>query len=163
MKRWWWFVLGIVLLVMPTTHVQGQSEGFLGDWRSVDFDGSFMTLTIETRLNAPGYWVHLVDYGASVCGLDEDGHPLYPGIFDTTAYTKGSDPYLLTIAEADVWCVPDEAPRYYWGTIPTSTTRYDPVTDTLENADGSRWSRFVPNRTTPKPLPPPPPPIRASK
>ena len=83
-------VLLAVLLVSPILNVQAgrPRDPFVGAWESIDgdsdgdgvpdlpgADGSYQRLTIGGSKGR--YNVNLKDYGATVCGVDEDGVPLY--------------------------------------------------------------------------------------
>ncbi len=71
-------VVVFTVLVLLTTTVMATSP-FVGKWTATDiFDGSQMRLIIKPFGEKFVFQYH--DRGASVCGVDEKGNPLYPGI-----------------------------------------------------------------------------------
>ena len=123
----------LIALAMALASDATAAPGFLGRWWSVDVDGSSQKLQIGLADN--GYLLKLFDDGASICGLDPDGNPLYAAI----GKGKGTADGNVLHASFKFWCLTD--PRTFWGTA-TGDYTYDPATDTLQ--DGwVAWYRIV--------------------
>lgn len=99
-----------------------QAGGFTGTWASVDIDGSNQVLLISQ--SAGGYSLTWFDDGASICGKDANGKPIYPAIGRGKGYADG---YSLHI-NVRFWCL--SQPPTFWGTVGVDFT-YDPATETL--------------------------------
>lgn len=109
-----------------------QDGGFTGAWSSVDLDGSHQQLLIRNSVG--GYGLVWFDDGASICGKDANGKPIYPAIGTGQG---NADNYILQM-NVRFWCL--SHPPAYWGMVGVDFT-YDPVTDTLW--DGwVRWHRI---------------------
>jgi hypothetical protein len=105
----------------------------VGDWEGTDIDGSYQTMTITQ--NADGaFSIDYHDDGASVCGLGNDGSPLYPA----DGGGSGSAAGLALTISLNITCHGDTD----WTEGPFSVTyTYDASTDTIADSVGSTWTR----------------------
>jgi hypothetical protein len=97
-----WLTLTLILLltliwVLPTS---AEKSPFIGQWESVDLDGSHQTLTIGGG-NGDTYHFKVYDDGASACGV-VDGEILYAA--KANGVLAADDAYTLS-GEADLWCL----------------------------------------------------------
>lgn len=106
---------------------------FLGAWESIDLDGSYQVLMLG---GDPGdlVGVRYHDYGASVCGVDGEGEPIYQA-FGMGSGSRSGD--TLTVS-FDLRCM--AAPPYYQGTHAFEYT-YDAGSDTITDWVGVVWER----------------------
>ncbi len=104
----------------------------VGKWQSIDIDGSNQTLDIT--LEADGsYSFALFDDGASACGLDASGNPLYAFNGNGNGTATG---LTLTASGASGICdTTGEVINF------DSTFTYDPASDTLTDGIGVSWTR----------------------
>ncbi len=105
---------------------------FTGAWTSIDIDGSSQRLTIG---GGPAPRVQLLDDGASVCGLDENGDPIWAARATGRAAVAGD---VLTV-DLDLYCL--ARPTYFLDTFAGLEYTYDAGTDTLTDGLGVVWSR----------------------
>jgi hypothetical protein len=105
-------------------------------WKSIDsWDDSRQNLTITPVGRASdGYKVVLFDHGASACGLNPEGQPMYPGIGIGT----GSANENVLQMQFAFWCLGRS--RWLFGQL-TPTFTYEAGTDTLFDSWGTRWYR----------------------
>jgi len=135
-----WLLLIIISVValsltaaIPTT---GPSSPWRGAWWSIDiYDGSLQKVVFGG--GSQGLF-NYIDWGASVCGTDTNGNPLYAahasGVADTVNGTSFT-------GSAPVVCM-THPPTTFDPNFPFSWT-YDPATDTLSGFS-STWTRTRP-------------------
>ncbi|MBM4431769.1 MAG: hypothetical protein FJ026_15705 [Chloroflexi bacterium] len=82
MKRVFLLALLLTLALATVSHAAlPPARGFAGAWTSIDVDGSHQRLVIQPVRRPWGtYSLAYFDDGASVCGCDAAGKPLYPGM-----------------------------------------------------------------------------------
>jgi hypothetical protein len=142
MKRIVFLVLAVtVLLSVIALGVYASPPGqpFTGVWESIDaFDGSQQRMAITpVGRGAAGYHLAYRDYGASACGVDANGQPLYAAIGTGTASAAGN----TLNTEFEIWCL--GRPRWSLG-MWSSSLDYDAATDTLRDTWGgltTEWHR----------------------
>ena len=126
-------VIATVVALLSISIASAAPSPFMGFWRSVDIDGSNQTLLITP---GPGssYRLFLFDRGASVCGLDPSGNPLYAA----TARGRGTVSGMTLAGSFNVWCL--SRPTTFWGSSGFVFT-YNPGSDTLTDTVGVIWNR----------------------
>jgi hypothetical protein len=141
MKRFALLALAATLVfTLSVATVSGASEmppddPFLGLWKSRDVvDGSRQMLAILPGTGPGQYLVILYDRGASACGCDDKGDPLYAALAVGMGSAEGNE----LQADLGVWCL--TRPMTFLGPS-AATFEYDAATDTLLDAWGSRWRR----------------------
>ena len=129
----------IILLALISTAVVSKASAapptapYVGRWESIDLDGSYQTLTISGGKN-----LHNIDYrdnGASLCGLDENGDPLYAASFRGKLTSDG----LTLSGTVDVYCL-TRPPSQLFENFYVEYT-YQPENDTLIDGSGLIWNR----------------------
>ena len=86
MKKLAVVVVLVILLVVTSVAMAGDKKGFDGAWETVDpFDGSYEVMIIESSYPHFSY----TDYGATACGTDGDGSPLYPAVIEGDPVISG--------------------------------------------------------------------------
>lgn len=140
MKRFVSLVLTVtVLFSVAVLSVQAAPPGrpFTGVWESIDpWDLSQQRLVISPVARAArGYHVVYRDYGASVCGVDAQGQPLYAASGTGTGSATGS----VLNTQLAIWCL--ARPRWFWGTS-GSILSYDAATDTLNETWGGKTTQW---------------------
>jgi hypothetical protein len=116
---------------------QNQSEDpFIGEWIAEDpVDGSRMILAIEEEDSA--YQVLLLDKGATICGLDEAGNPVFAAELKSIGIVQGE---VLRTSAPSLKCLSD--PPTFQELDLTIDYRYQTGTDTLiDSAQDARWER----------------------
>lgn len=134
-----WLLLIIISVValsltaaIPTT---GPSSPWRGAWWSIDVDGSLQKVVFGG--GSQGQF-NYIDWGASVCGTDTNGNPLYAahasgaGTVDGTSFTGSAPVVCMT-----------HPPTTLYTNFPFSWTYY-PATDTLLDGYGITWTRTHP-------------------
>jgi hypothetical protein len=123
----------VVALLTISVASAAPPSPFVGFWKSVDIDGSNQTLLISP---APGNSnrLFLFDRGATVCGLDSSGNPLYPATARGRGAVSGSD----LSGTWNVWCL--SRPVTFYGNVGFNFT-YDSGADTLTDGIGVVWHR----------------------
>lgn len=124
-------LLGIVIFVVP---VGAERSPFVGSWWSIDVDDSYQRMAIGGGKNVRH--VNYFDDGATVCGVDEYGVPLYPARARGTSVEAGN---ILTVT-LDLWCF--AKPPFFSGTYTMSLT-YNPSNDTLVQYVPPPWDDYV--------------------
>lgn len=128
--------LTLCLVAASTASASPPQPSFKGIWWSIDVDDSYQTLVIQPRGKQSGsYNISYFDDGASVCGVDADGDPLYPGMGRGKGTANGTS---LT-GGIDFWCL--SRPRWYEGYHQLELT-YNATDDTLTDAYGIVWYRL---------------------
>ena len=75
------FLLALISLFFVTAAVAVSASDFVGFWRATDGeDGSNLTMLIRGR-RGDRLRILLFDDGATICGVDNEGNPLYPAIY----------------------------------------------------------------------------------
>lgn len=121
----------LALTLFRTAGAAPPGSPFTGVWQSTDVDYSHQTLAIG---GVASYHVWLHDDGASVCGQDAYGVPLYAANGLGTGRATGNT-LLVTLA---ITCL--SRPSVFYGNVPVAYT-YNPSTDTLTDQIGVVWSR----------------------
>jgi hypothetical protein len=138
-----WFVfpsLALALLAFSligdtlTANAAPPSSPFKGMWESTDNDGSSQTLLIKLKGKSGKAKLFLYDDGASVCGLDANGEPIY------AARGKGNGLVSPTTLDARLRIKCLSVPPTFPGFTPMTYT-YDPITDTLTDSTAVVWTR----------------------
>ncbi len=136
MRRWYRLALTVAMVTAFVGAMAAPAGAapspFTGAWTAVDIDGSDMRMAIG---GGPSPRVLLIDYGASVCGLDDSGVPLYAARVTGRATIEGD----VLSADLDVYC--HARPTFFLGTFPGAEYTYDAGTDTLLDGIGVVWSR----------------------
>ena len=108
--------------------------GAVGEWTSIDgSDGSIQTLSIDHP--SPNlFTVRYVDEGASFCGQDSTGSPL----FSAEGNGQGEPFGRVLSLNLDFVCISDPE-----GTTQTFSIEflYDPVTDAITDSFANQWVR----------------------
>ncbi len=120
------------MLAIPAATAAAPPSPFTGSWTSVDVDGSNQRLSIG---GGPSPRVLLYDDGATVCGLDGAGDPIYAARASGRATVGGTT---LTV-DIDLYCL--ASPTYFLDTFAGLTFDHDAGTDTLTDFSGVVWSR----------------------
>ncbi len=129
MKPFRLLLLSAILAAAVFTLVAAQASAcppprpFVGAWEAIDLDGSHMQTSIGGGRNGE-YHIVAFDAGASVCGLDASGQPLYAAMAIATGQADGN----VLHAELPLWCL--SHPRRFWG-MASDDLIYDPGADTL--------------------------------
>ena len=128
--------LALSLAVASAASASPPVRLYKGVWRSIDpFDGSQQMMVITPGGGKTAdYRAIAWDYGASACGVDDQGHILYAALVLGAGNVEPDGLHM----QSDVWCLGH--PRWYWGQIATACS-YDPVTDTLVDNVGAVWTR----------------------
>lgn len=125
-------VILLLVLALLTGTVLAASP-FVGVWKSIDpFDGSKQTLAIKPLDGKFAF--QYVDKGASICGVDDEGQPLYAATgkgYGTVDGDVFSGRMKLFCLEPEIWFV---------GAFDVSFT-YLPESDTLFDPYGAVWQR----------------------
>ena len=121
----------LALTLFRTAGAAPPGSPFTGVWQSTDTDLSHQTLAIG---GVATYHVRLYDDGASVCGQDAYGVPLYAAIGLGTGSASGNT-LVVTLA---ITCL--SHPSRFYGNVPVAYT-YNPSTDTLTDQIGVVWTR----------------------
>jgi hypothetical protein len=119
------------------TRDQKQSEDpFVGGWIAEDpVDGSSMILTIEQEDSA--YQILLLDKGATICGLDEAGNPVFAAELKSVGIVQGE---ILRTSAPSLKCLSD--PPTFQNLDLTIDYSYQSATDTLiDSVQDARWER----------------------
>ncbi len=122
----------LVLSGVIAPAAAAKQDPFVGTWYSVDiFDNSNQSLSVG---GGPGniYHVQYGDDGASLCGIDAEGVPLYAGVAKGEFTAVGT----LLAGTLPVRCL--AKPSYILGNFDFSFT-YDSATDTMTDAYGVIW------------------------
>lgn len=113
-------------------HLVMRDTGYAGHWQSADIDGSAQTLRVW--LEDGVYQFEWYDDGASVCGQDSSGNPLYAATLTGSATVLATGGISVTISGI---CEDGVNTRVGPFVIPFN---YDPAADTLY--DGTlTWTR----------------------
>ncbi|NWF69276.1 MAG: SH3 domain-containing protein [Chloroflexi bacterium] len=119
---------------VPAAPLPPAPEGdvFAGVWTGIDLDGSFQTIVI-TALGGGQYNIEYYDDGASICGTDSAGRPLYGGLGNVQATASGNS---LTSSSGVFYCYDSSGSSYNF----TYSWVYDPTSDTMTSEYGT-WQR----------------------
>lgn len=134
-----WTLLAIAvgaIALLAATPTSGPPSPWQGTWWSIDpYDGSLVRVTFGG--DHRGHF-NYIDWGASVCGTDAEGDPLYAARaagwaanVDATSF-EGSAPVVCITHPPFVW---DPSWTFGW--------TYDPATNTLSDGTGI-WTRTRP-------------------
>ena len=118
--------------VPPTDTPEPSFSDAVGSWEGTDIDGSHMTMDI-TQTGAGQFTLVYMDEGASTCGLDAAGNPLYG--FDSTPSGEASGLTLSLVGETGVCRVTGETIVYDY------SFTYQPGSDTILDNLGVTWTR----------------------
>ncbi|MBW8011339.1 MAG: glycoside hydrolase family 5 protein [Chloroflexi bacterium] len=114
---------------------ENEFGGAVGDWESTDNDGSYQTLTIQ-QISDVLFSIELADSGASSCGTDDTGGPLYAARLEGSG---NADLNFLFLQVLELTCMGDPE----WSLDPLSLTlTYDLITDILSDSWGVVWTRI---------------------
>jgi hypothetical protein len=114
------------------TPTEAPKDPFTGSWISTDIDGSSQTLVI---IEAGGvYTFEYYDDGASICGLDSAGVPLFAASASGTLTASGS----TLSGDFSINCLDD--PPFH-GVDHLFVFTYDPATETMTDDLGVVWER----------------------
>ena len=134
-----WLFLIIVSVVafslIAAISAKGPSDPWKGTWWSIDpADGSLQKVVFAGQ----GQF-NYIDYGASVCGVDNNGNPIYAAHASGDADTVDAT---LFNSSAPVVCMAH--PPFIWSQdFPFSWT-YNPASDTLSDSSAAIWTRTRP-------------------
>lgn len=110
--------------ILPAPVVE-EADPFVGEWSALDpVDGSNMMLDIEQRDGA--YEVLLLDLGATVCGLDKAGDPVFAAELESVGVVQGE---VLRTSAPTLKCLSD--PPTYQTLDLTMDYTYQHEEDTL--------------------------------
>ena len=137
----------ISVTLLTASPAAADVSPFVGHWEAVNEvpgdsdlgDGSRMILNISADRNGT-VSVFFKDFGASACGTDANGEPLFAGQFKSQGIIDGNS--LSTygrggsgVGNGAIWCMASTPFELF--TAPTEPTpfvvTYDPVTDTLSD------------------------------
>ena len=107
----------------------------VGDWEAVDADGSYMLFSIRP-IAGDEFAVHYTDYGASACGVAEDGTPTIGIEGDSSASASG---VVLPLTAFELFCFNDR--ETVFGPIDMELT-YDPLNDLLSDGSAINYRRI---------------------
>lgn len=107
----------------------------VGEWESTDNDGSYQTLTIQ-QISDSLFSIELIDSGATSCGTDDNGAPLYAARLEGSGTAEFNFLFLETLEHT---CLGN--PDWSLGTLSLTLT-YDPFTDILADAWQVVWTRI---------------------
>jgi len=147
----WWVTVALAILLMLAVALPAAAEvppalAYLGVWKSIDGDAdgdgaigpgergdaSVQMMTVMLGLRGR-YTVAYTDFGASVCGRDDQGKALYAA----SVLATGSIVDSRLDANGPLWCM---APKpFKWGNIGMSLV-YDAEHDTIWDG-GTTWHR----------------------
>jgi hypothetical protein len=97
-------VVFLVSLIFASGTLADKKKGFNGAWESIDsVDGSYQVMVIQ---DSYPYFMYN-DFGATICGTDTNGQPIYPGSIYGSPVIVGDT---LTV-EGKVLCI-TENPYY---------------------------------------------------
>ena len=138
MKKTVTVVLVVVAMTLIITSVAlaGRKNGFDGAWESIDVDDSYQIMVIQT---GDDYYMYF-DFGASVCGKDDDGHPIHPCVLEGVPTVEGN---VLT-GEGKILCITDSPYYFPEGETPSVMNfefTYNRQHDTIEGMDVT-WNRI---------------------
>lgn len=129
MRRLLVTLLALVLLfALCATAVGAQPAGapWIGRWEAIDVDGSYMTLAVSGGVRG-AVRLNYRDYGASICGTDDAGVPLYAATINAVGGVTA--PNTLE-GQGPLRCL--AAPAYIHEISPVGMRfEYDPATDTM--------------------------------
>jgi hypothetical protein len=108
-------VVFVLTLLLASGTLAGEKKGFNGAWESIDVDGSYQVMVIQ---DSYPYYLYY-DFGATACGLDLNGQPMYAASFNGSPVIVGN---ALTV-EGKVLCASDN-PYYF--------PEEDPITYSFE-------------------------------
>ena len=123
----------LVLSLALVSSAGAAPDPFIGVWTALDLDGSNLQLSIGGGAGN-SYHLFYFDDGASVCGLDTGGDPLYPANAKGVGTATGD---VLSVTFA-VKCL--AMPSYSYGESPYAFT-YNSGTGTLTDGYGLIWTR----------------------
>jgi len=138
MKKTITIVLVVVAMTLIITSVAlaGRKKGFDGAWESIDLDDSYQIMVIQT---SDDYYMYY-DFGASICGFDENGDPIHPCVLEGIPSVEGN---VLSIA-GKVLCITDSPFYVSEGGTPTVYDfdfTYNRQRDTIEGMNVT-WNRI---------------------
>jgi hypothetical protein len=150
---WGWIILAVVIVVgigvgivlilgggsVPDTPGTSNStpsfSDAVGEWESNDIgDGSYQTMTI-TQISANRFHVEIWDRGATGCGVDGSGDPIYGATIEGDGSASGT---LLTDSGAEAVCL-SEPPDFLM--LVDLELRYQASSDTVIGYEGVEWTR----------------------
>ena len=119
----------------PTDDIRNEENLlFTGNWESTDNDGSQQTLLIVSLADGD-FSATYMDDGASLCGTDSSGRPLYGVKLEGVGQLSGN---FLKFPGLNVICLGD--PEWNLDPLPFQVT-YDLASDSLHDAWGIVWNR----------------------
>jgi hypothetical protein len=120
--------VGLVLLIAAspafTAAAKPSAKPFVGAWEAIDVDGSYMKLNIGGGTGNQ-YNLHLIDFGASVCGKDANGQPIYAFQAKGNGTAVGNH---MDISFTNAYCM--KSPKEPYGDF-ASWLDYDPASETM--------------------------------
>ena len=137
MKRLGIGMLALALLALLVMAVGAASPAapFVGAWEAIDVDDSYMRLVISPGPKG-AFQFNYKDFGASICGTDDDG-PLYPcTIIGELSMEEG-----LLVGEGPLICLAKPPVEHADSPFEVSYS-YDAVSDTLADGWGITWQRM---------------------
>jgi hypothetical protein len=117
---------------VPPTATEAPADPFIGSWSSTDIDGSTQTLVISAAGGV--YAFEYFDDGASVCGLDNAGVPLFAASASGSLAASGD----TLSGNFSITCLADSP---FHGVDHLFVFMYDPTADTLTDDLGVVWHR----------------------
>lgn len=133
------FAIAIVSLIVLAAAIPRARNPWTGKWWGIDlYDNSLQSVVFHGGNGLGGYiGFKYVDRGASVCGVDSYGTPLYKADARGTGQITG----LNFVGLADIRCLTH--PPYIWAEDFTFNWIYDPINNTI--SDGvNTYSRIKP-------------------
>jgi len=136
--RWFFFVITVAALVLiAAVPSSSPKDPWKGTWWRIDPYGDE---SLERVVFAGGTFKY-VDWGASVCGTDENNDPIYAAHARGSADTMDSTSFVATVP---VICMAH--PPFTWAESWEFAWNYDPATNTLWDGGGggTPWTRTKP-------------------
>jgi hypothetical protein len=129
-------VVMAIVLIITSVALAGDKKGFDGAWEAIDTDGSYTTVVIQSD----GPYFMIYDFGASTCGIDGNGNPIYPLVLEGIPVINEN---VLTI-QGKILCITDSPYYVPEGGPPDTFTfvfTYDKQLDSLSGIDLT-WTRI---------------------
>ncbi len=139
------FALALLVVLVAAPGRAGETSPFVGHWEGIDLDDSRMIINISEGPDG-NVQVFFKDFGASACGLDDAGEPLYAGQVKWLGVIDGDELWTYGRGGAGVgngalWCMAN--PPFMLVDVveePTLFVTYDAAGDRL-TTDFNEWFR----------------------
>jgi hypothetical protein len=136
-----WLIISLVVIAISLLAVlpAGAARGpWRGPWFNLDLDGSHQVVYFVGQPTAP--FVRYTDWGASVCGVDENDEPLYRATLQGSGTLLAGGNSLRFESPIKCWAHPPFNLDFHWSIIFT----YNAEMDILFDNYGGEWFRYKP-------------------